>query len=105
MYHDMRMGSSATAALQNGAAAEVSSLLARYPNLGETALARLINLYRGLPLVDSVLLMTDAELAPRLDAFVNDHRSAVRSPVADYAALLFLAGTAAALLTTLVLGS
>src|SRR5687768_13377343 len=101
----MRMSSSATAALQNGAAAEVSSLLARYPNLGETALARLINLYRGLPLLDSAFLMTDQALAPRLDAFVADHRSALRSPIADYVALLLLAGTAAALLMTLVFRS
>jgi hypothetical protein len=99
----MRVRSSATATLQNNAATEVSSLLARYPNLGEAALARLINLYRGLPLLDSALLMTDATLAPRLDAFVAEHRSAVRTPLADYPALLLLAGTAAALLMTLVL--
>lgn len=103
MCHDMRVRSSATATLQNNAATEVSSLLARYPNLGEAALARLINLYRGLPLLDSALLMTDATLAPRLDAFVAEHRSAVRTPLADYPALLLLAGTAAALLMTLVL--
>lgn len=80
-------------------ASEVASLISRYPNLSETELARLINLYRALPILDMALMMSDQSLAPKLDGFVNDHRRRLRAPVKEYAMLLIigLAGIAVVL--------
>lgn len=57
------------------ASSEVTSLLTRYPNLSEAQLARLINLYQDLPLLDSALLQTDRAIARGLGAFVADHQT------------------------------
>ena len=57
-----------------------ADLVSRYPNLSEIELARLINLYRELSALDVALMMSDEALAPRLDRFVGEHRSAVRTP-------------------------
>lgn len=105
MYHDMRTVSSAMLTNRARASSEVTGLWARYPNLSEAQLARLINLYRDLPLVGSALLMTDRAVAPGLSAFVAEHRQVEPSAARNYAALLLLAGTAAALLMTLVVTS
>lgn len=87
------------------ASSEVTSLLTRYPNLSEAQLARLINLYQDLPLLDSALLQTDRAIARGLGAIVADHRQINPSSARYYAALLLLAGTAAALLMTVVVTS
>jgi hypothetical protein len=64
-------------------------LIARYPNLSETELARLINLYREFSALDTALLLSDDALASRLDRFTSEHRSQVRPPFRQYAGLLF----------------
>ncbi|HEU5481868.1 MAG TPA: hypothetical protein VFU80_02080, partial [Sphingomicrobium sp.] len=64
---------------------DVSALISRYPSLSEVELARLINLYRQLPALDVALMISDEELAPRLDRFFNDHRSELRTPFRQYA--------------------
>src|SRR3982751_1444752 len=71
------------------AAAEAAELVARYPNLSETELARLINLYRGFSALDTALILSDEALAPMLDRFTAEHRSKVRPPFRQYAGLLF----------------
>jgi hypothetical protein len=63
-------------------------LLARYPNLSETELARLINLYRGFSALDTALILSDDALAPTLARFRAEHRSKVRPPFRQYAGLL-----------------
>ena len=63
--------------------------IGRYPNLSETELARLINLYRGFSALDTALMLSDEALAPRLDRFTTDHRSSIRPPFRQYAGLLF----------------
>jgi hypothetical protein len=63
-------------------------LLARYPNLSETELARLINLYRGFSALDTALILSDDALAPTLARFRAEHRSRVRPPFRQYAGLL-----------------
>lgn len=67
---------------------EVRQLIARYPNLSEIELARLINLYRELSALDMALMLSDEKLAPRLDRFSVDHRSRIRTPFRQYAALV-----------------
>ena len=67
---------------------EARELIARYPNLSEIELARLINLYRELSALDMALMLSDETLAPRLDRFSGDHRSRIRTPFRQYAALV-----------------
>ena len=76
---------------------EARELIRRYPNLSEIELARLINLYRDLSALDMALMLSDEELAPHLDRFSADHRSKIRTPFRQYAALVgyAVAGVAA----------
>jgi hypothetical protein len=67
---------------------EAAALIRRYPNLSETELARLINLYRGFSALDMALILSDEKLAPNLDRFSRDHRSKIRTPFRQYAALV-----------------
>ena len=67
---------------------EARELISRYPNLSEIELARLINLYRELSALDMALMLSDETLAPRLDRFSGDHRSRIRAPFRQYAALV-----------------
>jgi hypothetical protein len=70
---------------------EASDLIRRYPNLSETELARLINLYRDFSALDMAMVISNEELAPNLDLFSADHRSKVRTPFRQYAALVIYA--------------
>jgi hypothetical protein len=67
---------------------EARALIGRYPNLSETELARLINVYRQLSALDMALMLSDEKVAPRLDRFSADHRSKIRTPFRQYAALV-----------------
>lgn len=67
---------------------EARELLGRYPNLSEIELAQLINRYRHLSALDMALMLSDEKLAPRLDRFSADHRSRIRTPFRQYAALV-----------------
>ena len=67
---------------------EVRDLVRRYPNLSEVDLARLINLYRELSALDMALMLSDGRVAPALDQFAADHRSRLRKPFRQYAALV-----------------
>jgi hypothetical protein len=67
---------------------EARELIRRYPNLSETELARLINLYRELSALDMALMLSDERLGPKLDRFSADHRSRIRAPFRHFAALV-----------------
>jgi hypothetical protein len=67
---------------------EAVELVGRYPNLSEIELARLINSYRELSALDMALMLSDESLAPKLDRFSSDHRSKIRTPFRQYAALV-----------------
>ena len=67
---------------------EAAALIARYPNLGEIELAHLINLYRRFSALDSALIISDRTLGPKLDRFYREHRSKLRLPFSQYAALI-----------------
>lgn len=67
---------------------EARQLIKRYPNLSEIELARLVNLYRELSALDVALMLSEDELAPKLDQFSADNRSKIRTPFRQYAALV-----------------
>lgn len=69
-------------------AEEASALIGRYPNLSEIELARLINLYRELPMLEVALMLSNKRLAPRMDEFMERHRASIRAPFRQYAFLL-----------------
>lgn len=70
---------------------QVAELISRYPDLSEIELTRLINLYRELSALDVALMISDQQLAPRLDRFVSEHRSDVKTPFRQYATLVYIA--------------
>ena len=78
---------------------EACELIARYPSLSETELALLINLYRGFSALDMAMVISNDELAPNLDRFSTEHRSKLRTPIRQYAALVIYA-----VLTVVALG-
>jgi len=78
---------------------EARELISRYPNLSETALARLINLYRGRSALDVALMLSDEKLASRMDRFSADNRSRIRTPFRQYAALVAYAFVGVAVIT------
>jgi len=84
---------------------EARALIARYPNLSETELARLINLYRDLSALDTALMLSDEKIAPNLDRFSADHRSKIRRPFRQYAALVGYAVVAGAVLVWAVISA
>jgi hypothetical protein len=78
----------------NSPSDEARELIARYPNLSEAELVRLISQYRDLSALDMALMLSDDNLAPKLDRFSSDHRSRTRTPFRHYAALLAYAAVA-----------
>jgi hypothetical protein len=78
---------------------EAVSLITRYPNLSEAELARLIHLYRRFSALDMALAISNEKLAPNLDRFSADHRSKIRTPFRQYAALVGYAVVTIAALT------
>jgi len=94
MFQDFAAGQIAFSQLEpprRPAVEEAAGLIDRYPNLSEIELARLINLYRGFSALDSALIISDRRLGPKLDRFYGDHRSKLRTPFRQYAALILYA--------------
>jgi hypothetical protein len=90
MTQSLKSGTFDASAAESGSRREQAMpLLARYPNLSEIELARLINLYRQFSALDTALLLSDRALAPKLDRFTAENRSKVRLPFRQYAGLLF----------------
>ena len=71
--------------------AKAIELIKRYPRLSEPELAQLIELYRHLPALEVALLISDETTGPKLDRFVDDHRTKVRTPFRQYAVLVAIA--------------
>ena len=72
-------------------AQQAATLIARYPDLTATELARAIKLYRELSSLDMALMMSDEDLAPKLDQFYKDNWRKLRIPFRQYAVLLGIA--------------
>ena len=69
---------------------EASALIKRYPNVSEIELARLINVYKELSALEMALMISDEDLALRMDRFSSDHRENLRIPFYQYAVLVVL---------------
>ena len=94
MFQDFRGSVSArgrTQAPESHALEQAAELIARYPNLSEIELARLINLYRELSALDMAMMISDTDLAPRLDCFYKEHRRCLRMPFREYSVLVYIA--------------
>ncbi len=63
---------------------QAAELVSRYPDLDESEIVRLIRLYRAMSALDVALMMSDDDLAERLDRFRRDHRSQIRLPFRQY---------------------
>ena len=70
-------------------ALRAETLLDRYPNLSETELAELINLFPGLSLIDQGLMTADERLSGRLADFHRDHGEKLKVRKIDL--IIFLA--------------
>jgi hypothetical protein len=62
-------------------------LIRRYPGLTGLELDRLVGLFPRLSSLDLSLMMADAELCPRLNAFCATHRAKISTPWADLAVI------------------
>ena len=81
---------------------QAAELIGRYPNLSEIELARVINIYRELSALDVALMISDEQLALKLDRFVGDHRSKLRPPFRQYAVFVAIAVAAVTLVVWVV---
>lgn len=102
MFQDFSSAASARVGGQapaSPALEQAAELIGLYPSLSEIELAQLINLYRELSALDVALMISDEQLAPRLDQFVGEHRSEVRPPFRQYAVLVAIAVAGMALAT------
>ncbi|MBB5705595.1 hypothetical protein [Sphingopyxis panaciterrulae] len=52
---------------------EAERLLARYPRLAPSELARLIEIFPTVPLIDKAIIIADDQLSKHLAAFHHDH--------------------------------
>lgn len=59
---------------------EFEVLLLRYPHLDGHEVARLVDLFHRLSMIDQAIIASDPRLAPRADAFFADHRAALALP-------------------------
>lgn len=88
-----RGGGSLARSPMGSQAEEAASLIGRYPNLEESEVVRLIDVYGRLSALDAALIMSDERLGPKLDRFFDDHSSAISKPLRQYAVLLAIAAT------------
>ncbi|MBA2919477.1 hypothetical protein GON01_10485 [Sphingomonas sp. MAH-20] len=70
------------------AASEAEALLDRYPSLGDRELERLIAIFPRLPILDVGLMSSDADLAPKMERFRQDHADRLEPSAAK--SLLFV---------------
>ena len=71
-------------------------LLERYPDLSKDELDQLISLYPQLSPVELALMISNEEIAGKLDAFRREHRRKFRTPFGHYAVFvgIFVVGLA-----------
>src|SRR3546814_16139508 len=60
---------------------EAERLLARYPRLDEADLARLVETFPAVPLIDQAVMSADAHLSDKLAAVCRAHGSRLITPV------------------------
>ena len=73
--------------------AEVESLLGRYPNLSETELATLINLFPTLRILEVGLMTANDRLSGKFEAFHREHGRKLKMSMSSLIAFLAVPGT------------
>jgi hypothetical protein len=78
----------------NGSAAcdpkRVADYLRRYPDISDQERTDLIGNFRQLSNLDIAFMLSDPDVAPRLERFRAEHKRDTRLPFRDYAMLLAL---------------
>src|SRR5690606_23025703 len=90
MPHPMSRSSFAAvneAAPRLGTHERAAQLISRYPNLNHSQIENLANLFPRLSALDLSLMMSDEDLAPRLEAFYATHRDRMSPSLSDYAVI------------------
>jgi hypothetical protein len=67
---------------------QAKTLLSRYPNLSEVELAKLINLFPYIRILDLGLMTSDERLAGKLQAFHRDHGKKLKTPISSLVAFM-----------------
>ena len=70
-----------------GRPARAAELVGRYPQLSRAQIDELASLLPRLNARDVALIISDEELAPRLDAFWTAHRELIAPSLSDYAVI------------------
>jgi hypothetical protein len=68
-----------------------ANLIRLYPNGSPQQLQELIAAYPRLSAMDLAHLLSDSELAPKLEQFRRDHKSTTRTPFRQYALFVVIA--------------
>ena len=72
-------------------AATIAGYLQRYPDISDDELIDLISGYRQLSNLDIAFMLSDPNVAPKLERFRAEHKRHTREPFGNYAVLLGLA--------------
>ena len=82
---------------------QTADLIGRYPALSKPELDRLVGLFPRLSALDMSLIMADAKLNPRLEAFCTTHRDLLRPSFPDMAVIGAILSLPILILVTLIL--
>ena len=82
-----RFAHAARAAPRVGAHERAAQLISSYPNLSHSQIENLAGLFPRLSALDLSLMMSDDDLAPRLEAFYAAHRELISPSLSDYAVI------------------
>ena len=70
-----------------GAHERAAELISRYPDLSKSQTGDLVSLFPRLSALDLALMMSDDDLAPKLEAFYAAHRQEMSPSLTDYAVI------------------
>lgn len=68
-----------------------AELLNRYPHVTRPERELLIAIFPKLSNVDIAMMLSDEALGPKLEAFRRDNAASIRTPIRQYAVLVFIA--------------
>lgn len=76
----------------------VQAVLRQYPDVSRDEIHLLIAAYPRLSAVDLAHILSDLELAPKLEHFSRDHKSVTRTPLRDYVLFIVIAALSIAII-------
>lgn len=81
-----------------------ANLIGLYPDGSPEQLQQLIAVYPRLSALDLAHLLSDPELAPRLEHFRRDHKSMIRTPFQQYGLFVVIAVVSIAIISWAIFG-